>query len=61
MFEKALDRYPFTLEDVPNHYKTQEMCEKARNRYTYIYGRIFRIGIRPERSVKVFFDMNFSC
>ena len=29
MCEKAVDKYPLVLVELPDHFKTQEMCNKA--------------------------------
>ena len=35
MFEKAFKSFAYVLDDVPNYYKTQQMREKAIDRYPY--------------------------
>ena len=34
MCDKAVDKYPFVFDFVPDQYKTQEMCYKAVDTYS---------------------------
>ena len=43
MCEKAVDKYPLLLVEVPDHYKIQEMCKKS------VEKKIMFIGICPRR------------
>ena len=35
MREKAVDKYPWSLEHVPDHLKTREMCNEAVEKYPW--------------------------
>ena len=37
MCDKAVDRNPWYLKYIPHHFKTQEMCEKAVDKFPLEY------------------------
>ena len=44
MFDKAVDTYPSAIKFIPECRKTQEMCNKAVNRF-FLYFILFMIEI----------------
>ena len=40
MCDKAVDDYPSTTQNVPECYKTQEMCNKAVNTCFFLFGSV---------------------
>ena len=61
MCDKAVDTHPTILKFVPDCYKTQEICDKAVNRWFFLYVILFLIGMKLEKCVtelllKILFD-----
>ena len=59
MCDKAVSTYPSTIKFVPECFMTQEMCNKAVNRY-FLYLILFLINIKLKKGViewflKIFF------
>ena len=61
MCDKAVDTHPTILKFVPDCYKAQEICDKAVNRWVFLYVILFLIGMKLEKCVtelllKILFD-----